>query len=362
MVYLASIVFIFALLQLANATINLVFYQRLVKPKSQLNDWVSILIPARNEEKNIGILLASLQQIKYQHVEILVYDDQSTDRTAAIVNEWAASDQRIRLIRSTELKPGWLGKNHACYTMAQAARGAFLLFIDADVTLSGTIVEEAVHTLKKQKLGLLSFFPKQLILSSGEKVSVPIMNYILLTLLPLIFVRHSPFSAHAAANGQFMLFDASIYNKFNPHLTFKNSPVEDISIARHFKKNKVKVSCMLGDKRVSCRMYTSYREALNGFSKNVLMFFGNQTLLAILFWSLTTLGFIFIASISLKLFFLYTALIVLTRVIVSIISRQHIMSNILFIIPQHVFLLHVISNALMIKRKKNYTWKERKIY
>jgi len=362
MVYLASIAFIFALLQLANATVNLVFYQRLIPAKYELNDLVSILIPTRNEEKNIGTLLASLQEIKYQHVEILVYDDQSTDRTAAIVNEWAASDQRIRLIHPKQLKPGWLGKNHACHNMAQEARGAYLLFIDADVVLSGNIVEDAVHTLKKQKLGLLSFFPRQLILSSGEKVSVPIMNYILLTLLPLIFVRHSPFSAHAAANGQFMLFSASIYNKFNPHLTFKDSPVEDISIAQHFKKNKIKVSCMLGDKQVTCRMYSSYREALNGFSKNVLMFFGNQTLLAILFWALTTLGFIFIASISLKLFFLYTALIILTRVIVSIISRQHIMSNILFIIPQHVFLLHVISNAIMIKRKKNYTWKERKIY
>lgn len=362
MVYVASIAFIFALLQLANATINLVFYQRLIKTKSESGDLVSILIPARNEAKNIGTLLASLQEINYPQVEILVYDDQSVDQTAAIVNEWSASDQRIRLIHSKKLIPGWLGKNHACHCMAQEAKGTYLLFIDADVVLSGTIVEDAIHTLKKQKLGLLSFFPRQLILSPGEKVTVPIMNYILLTLLPLIFVRHSPFSAHAAANGQFMLFAASTYKKYNPHLLFKNSPVEDISIAQHFKKNKVKVACMLGDRRVSCRMYNTYREALNGFTKNVLMFFGNQTLLAILFWVLTSLGFIFILSISLQLFIYYTATIVLTRVLVSIISRQNIMSNILFIIPQQVFLLHVISKAILVKRQKNYTWKERNIY
>ncbi len=362
MIYLAYIVFIFALMQFANATVNLIFIQKLKRTISEFSDLVSILIPARNEEKNIGALLKSMQVLNYKHVEILVYDDQSTDRTADIVKNMSAIDNRVRLIESKKLESGWLGKNYACHFMAKEAKGKYLLFIDADVILSDTIIEDALNTIKRQKLGLLSVFPKQIMITPSEKITVPLMNYILLTLLPLIFVRVSPFRSHAAANGQFMFFSASAYKKFNPHLVYKKSPVEDIAISRYLKKNKVIISCMLGDNRLMCRMYHSYSEALNGFSKNVLMFFGNQSFPAILFWFFTTLGFIAVLYVSYELFLYYIGLILLTRILVSIISKQNIVSNILLLIPQHFFLLHVIIKAIGIKFTKNYVWKGRRIY
>lgn len=360
--YLAGIVFVFVLIQWVHAMINLVFYQRVHRSATPYHDLVSILIPARNEEENMAALLTSLRKITGKNIEIIVYDDQSTDRTAEIVRGMAKGDHRIRLVTGQKLKAGWLGKNYACHLLAQEARGKYFLFLDADVMLCGTIVEDAVQTMKNQQLGLLSFFPKQLLISSGEKVTVPIMNYILCTLLPLILVRVSPFSSHAAANGQFMLFTASAYQQMTPHGVFKNSPVEDILIARLFKNNGLKVACLLGEDNVTCRMYKSYGEALNGFTKNVLMFFGNQPLLALLFWAFIALGFFAIIPMGMMVLAGYVVIVLTTRIIVSCISRQSVLWNIVFMIPQVLFLLHVIVRAILVKHQRNYTWKERKVY
>ncbi len=362
MLYLAYIVLLFAIFQIANVLINLIFIQNLRRARDVNNDLVSILIPARNEEKNIAALLKSLQNLSYKNLEIIVCDDQSDDQTAEIVTKFAENDNRIRLIKSKSLEKGWLGKNYACHLLANTASGKYLLFVDSDVLLSGSIIEDAIFKLKRQNLGLLTIFPKQIMSTPGERITVPIMNYILLSLLPLIFVRTSPFSSHAAANGQFMLFSADVYHKYKPHANFKNSPVEDISIARYLKRNKVKVSCLVGDNSLVCRMYKSYIEALNGFSKNVLIFFGNKPALAVLFWVITTLGFIPVMLINIYWLLLYVALVLITRILVSKISKQHIGHNILLLIPQNFFLLHVIIRAVQFKYKKNYLWKGRKIY
>ncbi len=362
MLHLAYIVLFFAFFQLGNALLNLFFVQKLRRAKYAGNDLVSILIPARNEEKNITALLNSLQKLSYKNLEIIVFDDHSDDRTAEIVSKFAGNDNRIRLIESKHLEKGWLGKNYACHQLANMARGRYLLFIDCDVMLNGSIIEDAVFKLNSQDLGLLTIFPKQIMRTTGERITVPIMNYILLTLLPLIFVRTSPFASHAAANGQFMLFSADVYHEYKPHSKFKSSPVEDILTARYLKRNKVKVACLPGDNRIVCRMYKSYTEALKGFSKNVLVFFGNQPVLAILFWFITTLGFIPVLLINICWFVLYVVLVLITRTLVSIISKQHVGYNILLLIPQQFFLLHVIIKSVQFKYTKKYMWKGRKIY
>ncbi|KON26531.1 hypothetical protein AC481_07030 [miscellaneous Crenarchaeota group archaeon SMTZ-80] len=362
MLYLAYISLAFALFQFFNIVLNVVFMQKLKKTRTVNNELVSVLIPARNEEDNIGNLIKSLQKLDDKNIEIIVFDDQSSDKTAKIVSDFSKKDPRISLIKSDTLPGGWLGKNYACYSLAKHAKGKYYLFIDADVKLFNEIISDTVSTCKKYSLGLLSVFPKQLQVTIGEKVSVPIMNYILLTLLPLIFVRISPFTSHAAANGQFMLFPAEIYHKLQPHKVFKNSAVEDIKISRYIKKNRIKIACIASEGRISCRMYESYSEALNGFAKNVFMFFGNQPLLAFLFWMFSSVGFVPVIYLKINLIIPYIALIITTKLIVSIISKQNVLTNLVLMPVQLLFLLHVIVKALFIKKNKNYLWKGRYIY
>lgn len=362
MLYLAYISFLFLIIQLINVLLNALFRQKIKKSGPENGDLISVLIPARNEKENIALILSDLQEAENQNLEIIVADDESTDDTVRVVKDFAEQDKRILLIQSGSLPEGWLGKNHACYQLAKKASGRYFLFLDADVRINGSMIPEVLKVLKKYHLDLLSFFPTQIQKTFGEKISVPVMNYILLTLLPLVFVRVSPYPSHAAANGQFMLFDAETYRKTQPHLLFKKSAVEDISIARHYKKEKLKVACLTGEKRIQCRMYHSYKEAVTGFSKNVFMFFGNMPVLAILFWMFSAMGFIPVLVALPQFLAIYLGGVVAVLLLYSFISRQNIIINtILF--PLHLFFLSVIlSRAIFVKRHKEFEWKERSIY
>jgi hypothetical protein len=166
------------------------------------------------------------------------------------------------------------------------------LFLDADVHIGNRLIDNAIAFTNRHDTGLISIFPKQIIVSAGEKITVPNMNLILVSLLPLILVRKLRFPSLAAANGQFMFFRQDVYKKILPHQLMKNNMVEDIAIAREFKRKCIRIACLLGDVNISCRMYTGFSDAVSGFSKNVIDFFGGSFLTAFLFWLITSFGFL----------------------------------------------------------------------
>ena len=362
MIYLAYFLFAFSVIQLLVALSNLLFKEELKNVNSNYKGLVSVLIPARNEEKNMGNLLSDLQKQDYENIEIIVFNDQSTDRTEEIVSKFAANDKRINLINSEDLPIGWLGKNFACYSASKRAKGEYLLFLDADVRVNKGIIINTIAIAEKHKLGLLSIFPKQQMETIGERLTVPNMNYILLSLLPLGLVLRSKFSSLAAANGQFMLFNAHTYSRTNPHEMLKNNKVEDIEIARYYKLNGIAVVCLTGDSSISCRMYSGFGEAVNGFSKNVINFFGNSFAAASLFWLITTLGFIpILISFDISILILYMLVLLSIRIIISVISKQNILLNILLLVPQQIAMGLFIYKAIENKFKNKHLWKGRNI-
>ena len=362
MIYVAYFILGFVLLQLLVSFANLVFRPKLRKSVTDFSGLVSILIPARNEEKNIINLLIDIQKQNYNNLEVIVIDDQSTDRTAQLVNEIAHYDKRIKLMQSEHLPEGWLGKNNACHQLAQQAKGEYLLFLDADVKLGESIVGTTLKYVRDNQLNLLSVFPKQLMYNIGEKAVVPIMNYILLTLLPLALVRHSGFSSLSAANGQFMLFDAATYKKLLPHKKMKAEKVEDIKIVRYFKTLKLKTACLTGNDDISCRMYNSYSGSISGFSKNLVMFFGGSYLAAITFWLITTFGFaVVFFELPILYFCILNAIAVIIRIFVSIASKQKILTNLIYLVPQQLNIGVMIVKSMLNNIQGNYEWKGRKI-
>ena len=362
MMYISFFVIAFAVLQLCIAFANMVIRPTLKNSSQPSDDLISVMIPARNEENNIINLLTDLQHQTYKNIEILIFNDQSTDRTAELVKEMAQYDKRIQLIDSIGLPENWLGKNFACHSVAQLAQGDFFLFLDADVRLNEDAVNHSVEYMHKSKVNLMSVFPKQTMVSEGEKLVVPLMNYILLTLLPLFLVRFSKAPSLSAANGQFMLFEAKAYKQIQPHEVLKAEKVEDILIARLFKKLNLSIACLTGSNDINCRMYHGYQDALNGFSKNVTMFFGNSYVLALLFWFITTWGFIpVLTALPILWFWLLNLIVLLTRIFVSVASRQQILSNLILIIPQQLSLGIIIFKSLQYKIRGNYEWKGRKI-
>lgn len=363
MIVVAYIIFSFGALRLMVSFINLAFREKPRRGTLYDKPLVSVLIPARNEESNIGTLLGDLDEQLYENVEILVFDDMSEDDTAKVVLSHSERDKRIRLIRSEGLPEGWTGKNYACHCLAKEAGGRWLLFLDADVRISGSIIPDMISFANRHRLALISIFPKQIMISTGEKISVPVMNYILLSLLPLVFVRKvMRFPSLSAANGQFMFYDTEIYRRVQPHEKLRNKRVEDIAGARMLKRMRYRIACLTGDDSIKCRMYRDFREAAEGFSKNIIAYFGNSFFAAILFWFVTTFGFIPV-FIYLQLWqaLAYIGIGLLIRVFVSAASGQNIAQNLFYAIPQQMAAGFFIIKAIINSLKGGYEWKGRSV-
>lgn len=362
MEYFAYIVIAFTTIQMIVAFVNFVLKQKMCAT-NESDGMVSVLIPARNEEKNIANILQDILVQDYHNFEVLVFDDQSTDKTVEIVSAFMQNNKKVRLIQSKGLPNRWLGKNHACHSLALEAKGEFLLFLDADVRIRYNIIGKTHNFANKHRLNLVSVFPKQIMKSWGEYASVPIMNFILLTLLPLILVRKVGMTSIAAANGQYMFFDAKNYMNTLPHQLMKSEKVEDIKIARYYKQKHLKVACLASETDVKCRMYDSYQESVNGFSKNVTTFFGNSILLAILFWLATTLGFIPVLLIyGSSGLAIYLAAVIIIHIMVSVTSGQSIFRNIIYLLLQQISLGLIILKSIQSKLKKEHIWKGRNVY
>ncbi len=357
-------IWVFAWVRLAISFINWLFRQYLPQV-DYLSETplVSVLIPARNEEFNIQNILNDLLLFTYPKMEIIVYDDQSTDKTADIIEQFMQRSINLQLIKGTGPEKGWLGKNYACHQLALAAKGEKLLFLDADVRVNDGLLEKTIYYMYKHDLKLLSIFPKQIMASIGGRLSVPLMNWILLSLLPLPLVRFTNMGAFSAANGQFMFFDAQTYRDVLPHNICRTNQVEDIAILKEFKKRRLKRATLLGEDDIRCSMYDTLEEAINGFSKNVFHFFGGSRLLTIFFALVTTIGpfWIFIEDGCIW-GIMYMFLIVLIRFFTSLSSRQSSLWNIMLQIPQQGVFLVIIIKALLSYQQKYIIWKGRNVY
>ncbi len=361
--YISIFILIFSLFQLFISLINWLFRVRLNKePEYNTETKISILIPARDEEKNIGNLLKDLTNSNQVVSEILVFDDESCDNTAKIVKEYSLKDSRIKLIESNGLEKEWMGKNFACHNLSTIAKGDYLLFIDSDVRINNNIIEKTLNYAISKNLDLLSVFPNQIMITKGEKISIPNMNFILLSLLALPLALYSKFSSISAANGQFMLFKADTYMHIQPHKLFKTSKAEDIEISRYFKKKKLRIACLASVKDISCRMYNSLEESIQGFSKNVNYFFGNSYIIAVLFWLTTSFGFIpLIIMGNYYLLLVYLIIILITRVLISITSNQRVGENLIYLFHQQFILGKIILKSIQNKRNRELKWKGRAI-
>jgi hypothetical protein len=362
MYVLAIVLFSFLLLRLLVVIANLPAGYWPAEKAAESSALVSVLIPARNEADKIASLLHQLSFHDYKKLEIIVYDDQSDDETASIVKSVAATDSRIRLIRGGSLPDGWLGKSHACHRLAQQAKGDYLLFLDADVHIKNGLIRSSLHQLRKHKLALLSIFPQQQMYSLAEKISVPLMNWILASLLPLILTRKSAWPAFSAANGQFMLFDAGVYRQHHFHKRVKQHKAEDIAISRDIKKLGFSTQTLLSNGQISCRMYTSLAEAVQGFAKNVFSFFGDSMPTAMLFALIATLGFVPVwMALGWKAMLAYILTGLLIRAMAAVASRQPVWQNLFLAPAQQLMFLWVILTATQNRMNKKNVWKGRKI-
>jgi len=235
---------------------------------------VSIVIPARDEETNIARVVKSLAS-QTGVLEILVVDDQSTDRTGEILAGLAPAIPLLRTLRVESLPEGWLGKTHAMAMGAGAASADWLLFTDADTEHLPGSLAELLQRAEDEHADLLSLSPGQETPTWWEKSVIPLVFVKLASLFRFAEVS-DPHSAAAAANGQYVLVRRDIYQRSGGHEAVKSAILEDVELARRIKALGGKLIFLPGAPWVRTRMYQRFPEMWEGWTKNLyLLYAGN---------------------------------------------------------------------------------------
>ena len=180
---------------------NLTLYRPAPQAK-RTDEASSVLIPARNEERNIGPAVRSILESTAAPIEVIVLDDASTDKTAEIVREIARSDRRVRIETAPPLPPGWCGKQHACHVLSGLASHPILIFLDADVRLKPGAVARMTAFLEQSGAALASGVPEQVTRTASERLLVPLIHFVLLGFLPIRRMRIDLHPALGAGCGQ----------------------------------------------------------------------------------------------------------------------------------------------------------------
>ena len=233
-----------------------------------LPDAISVLIPARNEERVIAASLASLLASRGVAIEIIVLDDGSTDRTAEIVRDLALQDARVRLRSSPRLPGGWNGKQHACHALAKAARSNILCFLDADVRLAPDALVSMSAFLVRSGSDLVSGFPRQETETPLEWLLLPLIHFVLLSYLPLAGMRALGVPGFAAGCGQFLMVRRDAYRKSGGHSQIRTTMHDGLLLPQLFRRHGLRTDIADLTHLATCRMYHNAAEVWRGLAKN----------------------------------------------------------------------------------------------
>ncbi len=223
---------------------------------------LSVIVPARNEANNIANCLASLvSQIVDFNYEIIIVDDQSTDATFAIANQF----KKARVISGVERPQGWRGKQWACAQGAEASQGKYLLFTDADTQHEPHCLQQSIQTLISQKADLLTAIPFLIHKSFWQKLTGPLHLFAFSFLAPACIPRHN----RVFAIGQFLLFSRTAYNSIGGHSTVKNTLVEDVDLGQLMLKSNFKIYVENKMHWYNTKMYDTWTDFVAGWRRNI---------------------------------------------------------------------------------------------
>ena len=243
--------------------------------------FISVCIPARNEERNIRTCVESMLAQDYPNLEIIVLDDRSSDSTPLILADIASRDSRLQPISGSDLPKGWVGKPFALFQASALARGEWLCFMDADTFATRATLSSCYAKALETNADMFTIVTFQVLGSFWEKVVMPIV----LTALSVGFSPrkvNDPGRKDAVANGQFILIKRSIFEAIGGYESLKNQIVEDKAMAEKVKWNGYRLVVADGMKIMRTRMYTSLPEIWEGWTKNIYLGLNEQASMLIL--------------------------------------------------------------------------------
>jgi len=238
------------------------------QPKTNDIVSVSICIPARNEALNIGECVKAALASDWPELEVLVVDDRSDDGTGEVAKEAANGDSILRIVEGTPPPTGWAGKPWACFRAAKESKGAWLIFVDADVRIHPKAVQSIVETARANNLAMLSLFGTWIVDSFWEKVLVPAVGWLIRGAVDLDKVNDIS-HIEAFANGQCIAMQRAAYFTIEGHKSVRDQVLEDVRFAEVVKRKGMAVQVRPAPWAFQVRLYRSLSEIVNGYTKNL---------------------------------------------------------------------------------------------
>ena len=242
---------------------------------------ISIIVPARNEARQIERCVRSLLAQDYPHFEVIVVDDRSEDETAAIVARIAADDPRVHVISGEPLPPDWIGKPWALYQGAKRASGDWLLFTDADTIHEPGALSAAIGYARAHNLDVLSVLTEQIMITTAEWMLLPSILWTIAFAVGSLKAINDPARENALFNGQYVFLSRRAYDGIGGYEAVRTEIAEDLELARRFKADgHFRTALVNGNGLVRVRMYRSFGELWQGFVKNFWVGARDQGMLA----------------------------------------------------------------------------------
>lgn len=231
---------------------------------------VSIVIPARNEARNIERCVRSALAASYPKLEVIAVDDHSTDATGSILASIAATDARLRVVVPSALPDGWFGKQWACTAGFDASAGEVIGFLDADTRQAPDLVPRVIHAMRERGADMLTVGGAQELGTFWEKLLQPqVFSMMVVRYGGTEVVNNSRRASDKITNGQCLFVRRSSYVSVGGHASVRDKVAEDLAIGQRLFLSGKKTVLVFGKEQLSTRMYASLSEIIEGWGKNI---------------------------------------------------------------------------------------------
>lgn len=231
---------------------------------------VTVIVPARNESRNIAACLGSILASRYPRLEVIMVNDHSTDDTAAIARELATAFPQLIVIDNPDLPAGWFGKQWACQTGAASASGDILVFMDADARAASDLITRSVNGMLRTGADFYSVLGRQEMVTFWERlVQMQVFTVLTTRFGGTEIVNNARKASARIANGQYLMVRRSVYDEFGGHGLVRGYVAEDLMLAQRYFELGKRTVLVMGTDQLSTRMYTSLRELIGGWRKNL---------------------------------------------------------------------------------------------
>lgn len=348
------------------AVINFLSIKPLRKPLrgKLIEKRISVLIPARNEEKNIEKCVRSLMQQEEIDFEVIVLNDNSTDDTGVILERLKNEFKNLSILQGGVLPEGWLGKNWACQQLGAQAQEDYLLFMDADVFFGNqNTVASAVRLMEQKRVSMFSIYPKQIMKTFGEHLLVPmVLGWLNFFFIPWRISESITrkinnnfiINYFTAACGQFILITKEAYQKIGAHESIKGVIFEDVEMGREVRKIGLHLYTTYSN-MVMTRMYSGFGSSMRGFGRGIFPLFKSGPVVYLAGLMILAFAFLFpfVAAFFEPRWIIVIGMIVIGRLLEAVTAHEGTFFSIVFTPLQllSIFLLGIYSLYLHLSGK-----------